>query len=309
MKITIVLPAYNEALTIDGVIRKFHSELPQANFVVIDNNSTDNTHYIANTTLIDLNASGIVLTEKRQGKGSAVRRAFLEIDSDIYVLCDADQTYPAEFIHNLIEPIQNNAADMVVGDRHSNGSYQFENSRRFHHLGNKLVTFLVNKFFNANLNDIMSGYRALSRGFVKNYPILVDGFELETDMTLHAQDKRLRIVELPINYRERPLGSYSKLNTFSDGAKVIFTILNILRFYKPLFFFSCISLFFFIFGLVVSIPVLKDWISYQYIYHIPSAILATGLELLAAISLGIGLILNSISFDHKIKFELALMNR
>lgn len=246
--------------------------------------------------------------EKRKGKGNAVRKAFQEIDADYYLISDADLTYPADQARELLAPVLNGEADMVVGDRHAHGRYKMENKRTFHNFGNHLVLFLINTLFKSHLSDIMSGYRAFNRQFVKNYPILVEGFEIETDMTLHALDKRFRIVELPIAYKERPEGSISKLNTFHDGVRVIKTIINIFRYYKPLYFFGLLSLFFFLCGLVAAIPVFRDYIAYGYIYHVPLSLLATGLEIVALLMLVVGLILDQSSYYHKCNFERNLLD-
>lgn len=306
--VTVVLPAYNEELTIDGTIRAFHDALPDAAIWVINNRSSDATETVARNTLMALDCSGGVLNESRKGKGNAVRRAFLEISADIYVLADADLTYPADRIHDLMAPIIEGYADMVVGDRHSAGHYAAENKRALHGFGNRLVRNLVNRLFNANLADIMSGYRVFSRRFVKSYPILVEGFEIETDVTLHALDKRFRIIEIPVEYQDRPEGSVSKLNTFTDGAKVLFTIAQILRYYRPLLFFGSISAGFFLLGLLSSYPVIMDWLVHRYVYHVPLAILAAGLEISAVMALGIGLILDSITHQNKMAFERSLLS-
>jgi len=306
--IALILPAYNEELTISQVIEVFHRELPEASIFVIDNNSSDRTYALASSSLKNLNITGKVIKEQRQGKGNAVRRAFLEVNADIYVMADADLTYPASRVKELIEPILSGEADMVVGDRHSLGGYQKENKRNFHSFGNGLVTTLVNKLFRANLVDIMSGYRAFSKKFVKNYAILVEGFEIETDITLHSLDKRYRIKEIPIEYQDRPVGSFSKLNTFSDGAKVLFTIFQILCYYRPLFFFGMIAIFFGILGLIAAIPVFDDWITHRFIYHVPLAILAVALELIAALSLSVSLVLNSITRQYRMQCERDLLN-
>ena len=306
--IALILPAYNEELTIAQVMRAFHNAIPEAKIYVIDNNSDDRTYEIASQTFKDLGVLGGIIFEARQGKGNAVRRAFLEIDADIYVMVDADLTYPAYRIRELIAPIVTRKADMVVGDRHSLGGYQKENKRNFHTFGNALVTTLVNKLFRANLVDIMSGYRAFSKKFVKNYAILVEGFEIETDITLHALDKRYRIREIPIEYQDRPEGSESKLSTFSDGAKVIFTIFQVFCYYRPLFFFGMISIFFGILGFIAAIPVFNDWITYRFIYHVPLAILAVALEIIAALSLSVSLVLNSITRQYRMQYERNLLN-
>ena len=308
MKVAIILPAYNEALTIAPTIRAFHSAMPSAELWVINNNSSDETETIARTVLEDLNAVGGVIDESRQGKGNAVRRAFYDIDADIYVLADADMTYPADKVRALTQPVMDGTADMVVGDRHSAGHYAAENKRLFHGIGNRLVRDLVNYLFQAKLHDIMSGYRALSRRFVKSYPILVEGFEIETDMTLHALDKRFRIAEISIDYRDRPEGSFSKLNTLRDGARVLTTISRILRYYRPLFFFGGAALIIALLGILASVPVFDDWIRERYIHHVPLAILATGLEIAAMVLASIGFILDSITEQDKRNFERELLN-
>lgn len=308
-KIAIILPAYNEQITIKKTIEEFHKEIPYASIFVINNRSTDNTEMIAKETLHELGCDGSVLNEIRPGKGNAVRRAFIEIEAENYVMVDADLTYPANEVHQLIAPVLEGKADMVVGDRHVGGHYKKENKRGFHSFGNNLVRTLVNGLFKANLSDIMSGYRVFNYRFVKNYPILVEGFEIETDMTLHALDKRFRVLEMPINYKDRPEGSNSKLNTFSDGAKVLYTIATILRYYRPLMFFGLLSLFFFIAGLISAVPVVDDWITERYIHHVPLAILATGLEIIAFFLFGVGLILDSAAHQEKLLFERDLLHK
>ena len=306
-KIAIILPAYNEELTIRDTIESFHKELPKAKFIIVDNNSSDKTSKIANTTIKKNNISGLVIHERAQGKGNALRTAFMRVHADIYVIADADMTYPANFIHELIQPVINDKADMVVGDRHSSGKYKIENKRKFHGFGNFFVNKIINTLFNSKLNDSMSGYRAFSNHFIKNYPILVSGFQVEVDMTLHALDKRFRITEIPIDYKDRPSGSISKLNTLSDGAKVIFTIAQVLRYYKPLVFFSFVSIIFLISGLIAGYPVMLDWINFKYIYHIPLAILACSLQILCLIFFAIGLMLDSITHQGKLSYEHALL--
>ena len=217
--VALILPAFNERQTIARTIKEFREHLPDAFFVVVDNNSDDGTGDLARHTLIEIGARGVVLFELRQGKGFALRRALKTVDAALYVMCDADQTYPASEAPKLLQILAENDADMVVGDRHSTGAYKGQNKRRLHNTGNRLVTLLVNSLFRADLVDIMSGYRAFNRKFARNYPILVAGFELETDMTLHALDKRLTILETPIEYKDRPTGSVSKLNTFLMAPK------------------------------------------------------------------------------------------
>ncbi|NNJ90772.1 MAG: glycosyltransferase [Gammaproteobacteria bacterium] len=306
--IALILPAYNEALTISDTLHDFFQFIPEARFIVIDNNSSDKTGEIARNVIDKLGISGEVLYEQRQGKGNAVRKAFMEVDADIYVMADADTTYPASHVKDMIAAVLNGEADMVVGDRHSGGHYSDQNKRNFHEIGNNLVKWMVNGLFKADLADIMSGYRVFSRRFVKNYPVLVSGFQIETDMSLHALDKRFVIKEMPVTYQDRPEGSNSKLDTFGDGARVIFTIVQILRYYRPMIFFGFISFMFFLAGLIAGYPVIMDWILYKYIYHVPLAILAAGLEVSAILSLGIGLILDSITHQNKMAFEHKLLS-
>ncbi len=306
--IAVILPAYNEELTIESTIEAFNKELPNAFIWVVNNLSTDATETLASNKLKSLNCNGGVLNEYRKGKGNAVRRAFMDTDADIYILADADMTYPAEKIHDLLFPVIKNNADMVVGDRHSDGHYAAENKRSLHGFGNHLVKFLVNKLFHARLVDIMSGYRVFSRRFVKSYPILVDGFEIETDLTLHALDKRFRVIEIPVDYKDRPEGSVSKLNTFADGARVLFTIAQILRFYKPLKFFSLIGLIFCLLGFIAGFSPVHDYLISGYVYHLPFAVLAVGFEILSMVSFSVGLILDSINYHHKMLFEARLLD-
>lgn len=303
-RIAIILPAYNEAATVAATMRSFHTALPHAQLVVVNNNSRDETAAIATRTLAELGATGRVLNEARQGKGNAVRRAFLEVEADIYVMADADLTYPSERIHDLIGPIADGTADMVVGDRHSGGHYAAENKRALHGFGNQLVQRMVNRLFKAKLVDIMSGYRAFNRPFVKTYPILVEGFQIETDMTLHALNRRMRIVEIPVEYKDRPEGSFSKLNTISDGIRVISTIGKILRHYRPLVFFGALSTLFCVAGLAAAIPVVQEWLHLQYITRIPLAVLAASLEIVAFLLLAVGIILDSLSHHEQHRAEL-----
>ena len=305
--IAVILPAFNEAATVQATILAFAKVLPDAKIYVINNRSSDDTEQIARLALDKLTMPGVLINESRKGKGNALRAAFLAIDADAYLLADADMTYPANRALDLLKPILNGQADMVVGDRHTGGQYAKENKRLLHGFGNRLVQGLINFLFRAQLADVMSGYRAFSKTFVKTYPILVEGFQIETDMTLHALDKRFRIMELPIDYQDRPEGSVSKLNTFSDGAKVLFTIAQIFRYYRPLAFFATLASFFSIAGLCASIPVLTDWILHRFIYHVPLAILATGMEIFAVMLLGIGLILDSLKHYQKMEYERSLL--
>ena len=309
VNIAVILPAYNEELTILDTIVDFNKALPDAEIWVINNASKDNTEQVAREVFKTIGCKGGVLNEDRPGKGNAVRCGFGQIEANIYVLADADMTYPAEQVHQLIEPVADGTADMVVGDRHSAGHYAAENKRPLHGVGNRLVRALVNRLFKADLRDIMSGYRVFNRHFVKNYPILVAGFEIETDMTLHALDKKFRIVELPINYKDRPDGSVSKLNTFTDGIRVLTTIANVLRHYRPMVFFGSAVIVFALLGLLAGYPVIDEWIREQYVSHVPLAILATGLVIGSMVFGAIGLILDSIAFQDRRSFERHLLSQ
>ena len=306
-EIAVILPAYNEEATIEAVINDFYKALPEAQIWVVNNNSVDMTEKIALKALARTGNTGRLINESRQGKGNALRRAFIEINAEAYLIADADLTYPAAHAAEILTPILEKRADMVVGDRHSKGIYSKENKRLFHDFGNRFVRFLVNKLFNAQLADVMSGYRAFSKRFVKTYPITVEGFEIETDMTLHALDKHFRILEIPIEYKDRPEGSFSKLSTVKDGIRVLMTINSILRYYRPMLFFGTLSLIFILLGWVIGIPVILEWQQTGYITRIPSAVLATGVEIFGLILLSVGLILDSvINLDHR-NFERASM--
>lgn len=303
-----VLPAYNEEKTIASSVEQFHKVLPNAYIVVVNNASTDNTRQIAEEVLSKYKVNGVVLNEERPGKANAVKLAFRMVNAEKYLMCDADLTYPISDADKLLKLLDESQADIVVGDRLSNGSYHHENNRRFHGLGNNIVRSLINLIYRKNLKDIMSGYRGMSHRFVRNYPILVEGFQLETDMTLHAVSRGFKIFEEPINYQDRPEGSFSKLNTFRDGANVLMTIFNIFRLHKPLLFFGLIALIMAVVGLVVAIPVFSDWVHYKHIYHVPTAILASGIELIAFLSFFVGLILENHSHYQKFLYEQRIMD-
>ena len=307
--VAVVIPAYNEEATLANVLEDFYQELPDAEFIVVDNASTDETRNIANATLQRLKCTGRVIQELERGKGNAIRRAFAEVDADIIVMVDADSTYPASDVHCLIAPIRTGQADMVVGDRHAEGRYQHENRRAFHQFGNVLVRRTINWLFRAHLNDVLSGFRAFSRKFVENFPVMSTGFELETEMTLHALDKRLRVKECPIKYCDRPEGSVSKLNTFSDGLRVLLKILNIFRCYRPLGFFGSLAGLLALAGLIVGSRVIAEYILYRYVYAIPSAILATGLMIFSVLCVCLGLILDTVVKLHHADFELRMHAR
>lgn len=300
-KIAVLIPCYNEELTIEKVVKDFQKELPDADIYVYDNNSKDKTAEIAQ------NAGAIVRKETRQGKGNVVRTMFRKIDADIYVMVDGDDTYPAEFVHQLIEPIRNDEADMTIGDRLSNGTYQQQIKKNFHEFGNNLVRKSINILFNNKLKDIMTGYRAFNKTFVKNMPVLSPNFELETEMTLFALDKKFRLKEIPIVFRERPDGSESKINTFSDGIKVIKTIIKMFKDHKPLKFFTIIFAILLIIGIIIGLPVIIEFYKTGYITKMPSAVLATGIITLAVICEQCGIILHTIVKQHRENYELNLL--
>ena len=299
--VAVLIPCFNEEKTVGKVIDDFREFLPDAKVYVFDNNSTDSTKCIAEKH------GAIVKRQPIQGKGITVSRMFLEIDADIYVLVDGDDTYPAEVVNDLIAPVKAGDADMVCGDRLSNGSYRQENKRSFHDFGNNLVCTTINKLFRSQLKDIMTGYRVFNKMFVKNIPILSNGFEIETEMTLHALDLGYKIKEIPIVYKDRPAGSSSKLNTFSDGLKVISKIFSVYKDYKPLKFFGFCALLSGILGLFAGTPPLIDFVIYKHIYHIPLALLATGLELFMLNLFTCGLILDTIAKNHKREYKLNLL--
>ena len=300
MKIAVLIPCYNEELTIEKVIKDFKKELPNADIYVYDNNSKDKTAEIAKKN------GAIVKHEYRQGKGNVVRSMFRDVDADIYVMVDGDDTYPAEEVHKLIKPIVEGKADMVIGDRLTNGTYQKENKRHFHEFGNNLVRKSINILFKTNLKDIMTGYRVFNKIFVKNMPVMSPKFEIETEMSLHALDKKFIIEEIPIVYRDRPAGSVSKLNTVSDGIKVVETIIKMFKDFKPRQFFWIISLIFIILGLIVGIPVIIEFIKTNYITKVPSAVLATGIMIFALITAQCGVILDTVVKQNRENYELQL---
>lgn len=299
-EIAVLIPCYNEEATIEKVINDFKRELPEATIYVYNNNSKDKSYEIAKNTGV------IVRNEYRQGKGNVIRSMFEQVEADIYLLVDADDTYPAERAKDLIKVVED-GADMAVGDRLSNGTYLKENKRKFHNLGNSLVKNTINFLFKVNLKDIMSGYRAYSKKFVKNFPILTKEFEVETEMTLHALDKNYIIKEIPIDYRDRPKGSVSKLNTIPDGIKVVKTIGTMFKDYKPLKFFSILAIILLILGLIIGVPVIIEFTKTHYITKVPSAILATGLVMLAFIIEQCGIILHTTVKKNKELYELNML--
>lgn len=296
-KICLLVPCYNEGLTIGRVVSDFRKACPQMEIYVYDNNSTDDTSEQA------LRAGATVVREPRQGKGNVVRSMFRDVDADLYVIVDGDDTYPAAQLHEMLRPALEEGADMVIGDRLSNGSYYEENRRNFHSLGNNLVRRAVNRFFHTNLADIMTGYRVLSRRFVKNFPVLSEGFQLETEMTIFALRNHFRIAEVPITFTERPEGSFSKLSTVKDGVKVLLCILNMYRHNRPLAFFSWIALVLALTAVAIGIPVVWEYFRFHYVYKVPSAVLASGIFGIAVMVFLCGLILDTISHNARSQFE------
>ncbi|MDO4667098.1 MAG: glycosyltransferase family 2 protein [Streptococcus sp.] len=297
-KIAVLLPAYNEEVTIQKVIKDFQRVLPQADIYVYDNNSKDRTNELARETGVN------VSFEPRQGKGNVVRSMFREVDADYYIMVDADDTYPAEEVNKLLDPLRSGMADMTIGDRLSNGTYSQENKRGFHDFGNNLVRWLINSLYKGHYQDIMTGYRGFNRLFVKTFPVLSPGFEIETELSIHSMDKRFKLVEVPITYKDRPEGSESKLSTFSDGFKVLRTIFNLFKDYKPMIFFSCIAFFLFVLSLIVGIPVISEFTRTGFIDKFPSAVLATGLMILATLSFIAGVILDTVVRQNRMLYEL-----
>ena len=299
-KIAVLIPCYNEELTVEKVVSDFRKELPNAEIYVYDNNSKDKTAALASA------AGAIVRKETAQGKGNVVRTMFKDIDADVYILVDGDDTYPADEVHKLIQPVLEGNADMVIGDRLSNGTYFEENKRGFHGFGNNLVKNLINFLFKSNINDIMTGYRVYSRRFVKNMPVMSSGFQIETEMTIFSLVYRMKLVEIPITYRDRPAGSESKLNTFSDGFKVLVKLFDLFKNYRPMLFFSCISVLFIIIGFIIGIPVITEFIRTSFITKIPSAVLAASLFIIAFLLFMVGIILDAIKNQMCVLFECQL---
>lgn len=298
-KIAILIPCYNESKTIEKVILDFKKSLPDATIYVYDNNSSDDTAKIAE------NAGAVVRYEYKQGKGNVIRRMFREIDAECYIMVDGDDTYPAEAASEMVDKILNLNADMVVGDRLSS-TYFTENKRPFHNLGNSIVRQSINQLFKTDIKDIMTGYRAFSYLFVKSFPILSKGFEIETEMSIHAADKNLSVENVIIDYRDRPEGSESKLSTYSDGIKVLFTIFKLYRNYKPMAFFGIFTVILAIISLIMLIPVLVDFYSTGIVLRFPT-LFVSGFVMLAAVqSFFSGLILDSHAKKNRQDFEIEL---
>lgn len=298
-KIAILIPCYNESKTIEKVVTDFKRVLPTATIYVYDNNSTDNTDQIA------MKAGAIVRYEHQQGKGNVIRRMFSEIDAECYLMVDGDDTYPAEAAPEMVEKVLNNRADMVVGDRLSS-TYFEENKRPFHNLGNSIVRWSINTLFKNDIKDIMTGYRAFSYRFVKTFPVLSKGFEIETEMSIHAIDKNMFVENVVINYRDRPEGSESKLNTYSDGIKVLMTIARLFKTYKPGKFFGAIAAFLIIISTAFFIPVFIAYTQTGLVEQFPTLIVCGFTMLAALLSFFAGQILKTIYQKNRQDFEMDL---
>ena len=295
-KIAVLIPCYNEEKTIAKVVRDAAAALPDAVIYVYDNNSTDESAKLA------ADAGAVVRQEPMQGKGNVIRRMFREIDADCYVMVDADDTYPMEAAPQMVELVTGGKADMVVGDRLSS-TYFTQNKRPFHNTGNSLVRAAINRLFDCNIRDIMTGYRAFSYDFVKTFPVLSRGFEIETEMTIHAVYNHLQIANVVIEYRDRPEGSTSKLSTVSDGFKVLATIFNLYRNYKPLHFFGALSFVLIVIAVAFFIPVLAEYLRTGLVARFPTLIVC-GFVLMAAIqSFFAGMILSNMARNARRDFE------
>lgn len=298
-EIAVIIPCYNEALTIGKVVDDFHRELPEATVYVYDNDSTDATAAIA------MKHGATVRYEPRRGKGNVCRQMFRDIDAACYLMVDGDDTYPAEAATALCEPILSGKADMVVGDRLSNGTYAEANGRAFHGFGNDLVRIMIKWIYGYGYSDVMTGYRAMSKPFIKTFPVLSEGFQIETELSIHAVDHRWRILNVPIDYRDRPAGSVSKLDTLGDGLKVVAMVGALFKDYRPLKFFSLVALAFFAAGLALGIPIIREFISTGLVPRFPTAILAAALMFLCALSLATGFVLDAVAKSDCRRWELA----
>ncbi|SFG04259.1 Glycosyltransferase involved in cell wall bisynthesis [Lachnospiraceae bacterium C7] len=298
-KIAVLIPCYNEAKTIEKVVTDFKRELPEAVIYVYDNNSSDGTDEIARK------AGAVVRYEYQQGKGNVIRRMFAEIDAECYVMVDGDDTYPADQVQPLVDKVLNKKADMVVGDRLSS-TYFEENKRPFHNFGNSIVRASINLLFKNDIKDIMTGYRAFSYRFVKTFPVLSKGFEIETEMSIHAIDKNMYVENSVIEYRDRPEGSESKLNTYSDGFKVIRTIIRLFRTYRPMAFFGIIALILAVISGAFFVPILVNFTKTGLVPKIPTLMICGFVMVAALQSMFTGLILQTIYAKNRQDFEMDL---
>lgn len=301
-KIAVLIPCYNEELTIGKVVNDFKYHLPEAVIYVYDNNSKDDT------VLKATEAGAIVRKECAQGKGNVIRRMFREIDAECYIMADGDDTYPPEFSAQMVEAVLERNIDMVIGDRLSS-TYFTENKRPFHNFGNSIVRTCINSFFKSDIKDIMTGYRAFSYSFVKTFPVLSSGFEIETEMSIHAVDKNMLMENVVVNYRDRPEGSESKLNTFSDGFKVLCTIFKLAKNYKPFTFFTILSLIFLIIDIAVFVPlVILPYLNTGMVLNFPTLIVCGFVMMMVLLFFICGLILDTIVQKEKREFEFRLIS-
>lgn len=298
-RIAVLIPCYNEEKTIEKVVTDAKNALPEAIIYVYDNNSCDKTVDLARK------AGAIIRYERRQGKGNVIRRMFREIEAQCYIMIDGDDTYPLEYARQMADKVLKEESDMVVGDRLSSTYYQ-ENKRPFHNMGNSLVKGSINTLFHSEIQDIMTGYRAFSYQFVKSFPVLSKGFEIETEMTIHAVYNNMQVDNVIVNYRDRPEGSVSKLNTYSDGLRVLNTILKMFRQYKPLIFFTVLALFMTMVSMGFFIPVLIDFLETGMVDKFPTLIVCGFVELAAIQSVFAGLILHNLGVKERRDFELHL---
>ena len=298
-KIAVLIPCYNESQTIEKVVKDWKAELPEATIYVYDNNSSDNTAQIAR------NAGAVVRHEYQQGKGNVIRRMFREIDAECYIMIDGDDTYPAEFGREMVDKVLNRGVDMVVGDRLSS-TYFEENKRPFHNFGNSLVRGTINRLFKSNIRDIMTGYRAFSYLFAKTFPVLSKGFEIETEMSIHADEKNMLVENVIIEYRDRPEGSESKLNTYSDGAKVLGTIARLYKNYKPFGFFGMLAFILVIIAAILFVPVFVTYLQTGLVPNFPTLIVSGFVALAAIQSFFAGLILTTLVEKDRQDFEFKL---
>ena len=266
-KIAVLIPCYNEEKTIKKVVLDFKKELPEAKIYVYNNNSTDNTVKEA------IEAGAIIGFETKQGKGNVIRTMFREIDAQCYIITDGDDTYSAKHANEMVKAVLENKVDMVIGDRLSS-TYFKQNKRLFHNLGNRLVRKLTNYIYKSNIRDVMTGYRAFSYKFVKTFPVLSKGFEIETEMSIHAIDKNFTLKEIPVQYRDRPAGSVSKLSTYKDGARVLKTIATLFKEYKPGVFFNILALFFLCISILFATPVFIEYFNTGLVPRFPTLIVA-----------------------------------
>lgn len=299
MTIAVLIPCYNEAKTIAKVVRDYRAALPEADIYVYDNNSTDHTDDIARE------AGAIVRYEYRQGKGNVIRSMFREIDADCYLMIDGDDTYPAENAREMVNLVLERKVDMVVGDRLS-ATYYTENKRPFHNLGNWLVKGLVNTIFKGSVSDIMTGYRAFSYQFVKSFPVLSKGFEIETEMTIHALDKNLSVQSVQVEYRDRPADSPSKLNTYSDGMKVLRTIVRLYKEYRPMSFFGLLAALMALVSVILFIPIFAEYLHTGLVPRFPTLIVCGVMGTMALLLWVCGLILDTVAKKHRQLFEINL---